>query len=105
VTVTTDMADDPAAGLAAERTRLAWRRTGLALAAGSVAAARLLQEVVGGAAWALGAVGLTASAALLVAAYRRHTSGLAGGGRLVTVCAAAVVTIGAASVAMVLGGL
>jgi len=97
--------DDPGAGLAAERTRLAWRRTGLALAAGSVAAARLGQEVLGGVAWALGAVGLAASAALLVAAYQRHTGGLAGGGRLVTVCAAAVLTIGVASVVLVLGGL
>ncbi|GIG22404.1 hypothetical protein Cch01nite_31280 [Cellulomonas chitinilytica] len=97
--------DDAVDGLAAERTRLAWRRTGLALAAGSVAAARLLQEVVGGVAWALGGIGLTASAALLVAAYQRHTGGLAGGGRLVTVCAATVVVIGAASVVMVLGGL
>ncbi|MBO9553841.1 DUF202 domain-containing protein [Cellulomonas sp.] len=95
----------PDEGLAAERTRLAWRRTGLALAAGSVAAARLLQEVVGGAAWALGIAGLAASAALLVAAYQRHTGEHAGGGRLVTVCAATVVVIGVASVLMVLGRL
>jgi putative membrane protein len=97
--------DDPATGLAAERTRLAWRRTGLALAAGSVAAARLFQEVVGGVAWSLGAAGLAASAALLVAAYRRHTGGPQGGGRLVTACAAGVVVIGVCSVLMVLGGL
>ncbi|MGY4645641.1 DUF202 domain-containing protein [Cellulomonas sp. URHB0016] len=101
--MTTD--HDPGTGLAAERTRLAWRRTGLSLAAGSVAAARLFQEVVGGAAWSLGAAGLAASAALLVAAYRRHTGSLTGGGGLVTVCAAGVVVIGVCSVLMVVGRL
>lgn len=95
----------PDEGLAAERTRLAWRRTGLALAAGSIAAARLLQEVIGGVAWAVGVAGLAASAALLVAAYQRHTGGHTGGGRLVTVSAVTVLVIGVASVLMVLGGL
>ena len=39
--------------LAAERTHLAWRRTAIGLTGGGVAAAHLLQEFLGAAAWSL----------------------------------------------------
>lgn len=95
--------DEPA-GLAPERTRLAWRRTSLALAVGSVAAGRLLQDVVGPVAWLLTLAALVASAALLVAAYRRHEDAAEGraGARLVTTCAAGVALVGLAALAIVL---
>lgn len=59
-------------GLQPERTALAWRRTALALTAASLVAFRVLPELLGGGAWVLAAVGLTASVGVLVAAHRRY---------------------------------
>lgn len=60
-------------GLQPERTELAWRRTALALGAGSLVAARLLPEVFQHAAWAFaGLAGLIAATVLWVAARRRY---------------------------------
>ena len=42
---------EPPPTLAAERTHLAWRRTAIGLTGGGVAAAHLLQEFLGPAAW------------------------------------------------------
>ncbi len=99
------MTDD--LGLAAERTRLAWRRTALGLAAGSVAAGRLLQDVVGTAAWGVALAGLVAAGVVLLAAGRRRGWLLSAarrdlpGGRLVTACAAGTALLGVAALAVV----
>lgn len=58
-------------GLQPERTALAWRRTALALAVGSLAVGRLLQARLGGAAWLLAVVGVALGLGLLLAARRR----------------------------------
>lgn len=54
-----------------ERTALAWRRTGLGLAIGSLAGARLLAPSVGGVAWLMAVTGVGLGTALLIAAGRR----------------------------------
>ncbi|MCZ4068857.1 DUF202 domain-containing protein [Microbacterium sp. H37-C3] len=60
-------------GLQPERTELAWRRTALALGAGSLVALRLFPVAFGHPAWAFGGVaGLVAAAALWLAARRRY---------------------------------
>jgi uncharacterized membrane protein YidH (DUF202 family) len=60
-------------GLQPERTELAWRRTALALAAGSLVALRLLPAAFGSAWWTLGGVaGLLVTAALYQGARRRY---------------------------------
>jgi len=91
--------------LARERTRLAWRRTALGLAGGAVAGARLLQDVVGPAAWLLALAGL--AAALLVARFarRRHESDpllTQRGGRLVTTVAVGTLLVGIAALVVLL---
>lgn len=60
------------AGLQPERTALAWRRTALAVAVGSLAALRILPEVLGP--WALipTALGAAVSLVALVATQRRY---------------------------------
>lgn len=59
-------------GLQPERTALAWRRTGLALLAGSLVAARILPESLGAWAVTIGLAGVAGSAALLYAIHRRY---------------------------------
>ncbi|MEU1972620.1 DUF202 domain-containing protein [Microbacterium sp. NPDC019599] len=60
-------------GLQPERTELAWRRTALALAAGSLVAFRLLPAAFGEAWWSLGGVaGLLMTAWLYIGARRRY---------------------------------
>ncbi|WP_374975820.1 DUF202 domain-containing protein [Microbacterium trichothecenolyticum] len=60
-------------GLQPERTELAWRRTALALAVGSLVAFRLLPSAFGDAWWALGGVaGLLATTWLYLSARRRY---------------------------------
>jgi Predicted membrane protein len=70
-------------GLQPERTALAWRRTGLALLAGSLVGTRILPEALGPLAAIPALTGVTASAALLYAIqsrYRRHRDHLSTGG-------------------------
>ena len=62
-------------GLQPERTALAWRRTGLVLVAGSLAALRFLPPVIGP--WTVlpVVVGIAAAVAVFVFAHRRHVAG------------------------------
>jgi putative membrane protein len=89
--------------LAAERTHLAWRRTAIGLTGGGVAAAHLLQEFTGLAAWSIAAVAVVVSVALAAISHRRHLAdgSLPPGGRLVAASTAGVVLIGVAAVAFV----
>lgn len=97
-------------GLAAERTRLAWRRTSLGLAGGSLAAGRLLQDVVGPVSWSVALLGLVTAGGVLLAAGRRRGWLLAAqrgelpGGRLVALCAVGVALLGLAALVVVLAG-
>ena len=59
-------------GLQAERTALAWRRTGLSLALASLAGARVLTTVFGLTSYLLGVLGLAAAAYFMVRADRRY---------------------------------
>lgn len=62
-------------GLQPERNELAWRRTTLAIAAGSLVAMRLLPAVFGHALWVIpGAVGLVVSGAVWIAARGRYST-------------------------------
>lgn len=99
-------------GLQPERTELAWRRTTLSLAVGSLVAMRLLPSVFGSAIWiSPGMFGLVAAGALFVAARRRyrimnrllladaHRPRMPGGGLLLALSSAATL-IGLTGVAV-----
>lgn len=101
-------------GLQPERTELAWRRTALALGAGSLIAMRLLPAAFDDVGWVgAGVAGLVASALIWIAARRRcrevntalrrhgDRAALPGAGELVFL-AALVTAIGAISLAIVL---
>lgn len=101
-------------GLQPERTELAWRRTCLALAVGSLIAMRLLPAVFGEALWAVGGVaGLIAAAWMWLAARRRYRCATRAlrqqgdratmpDGRLLLALASVVTAIAVTSVAVVL---
>lgn len=59
-------------GLQPERTALAWRRTGLALLAGSAVATRILPELLGPWSALIGLSGITAAGLLLGMIHRRY---------------------------------
>lgn len=60
-------------GLQPERTEMAWRRTSLSVAMGSLLAMRLLPQTLGHGAWlVVGVVGLCVSTVLWVGARRRY---------------------------------
>ncbi|MCR6688493.1 DUF202 domain-containing protein [Cellulomonas sp.] len=83
-----------AAGLARERTRLAWRRTALGAAAGSLAAGRLLAPLLGPWSWALAGAGLAATVVVVARATRHHVGSGTAPGRLVTGVTAIVAALG-----------
>jgi len=61
------------AGLQPERTELAWRRTALAIAVGSLVSMRILPVMMGSAMWIIaGVVGLIVAALLWVASRARY---------------------------------
>lgn len=61
------------AGLQPERTELAWRRTALAIAVGSLVSMRVLPVLLGSAYWIIaGVIGLIAAALLWVAGRARY---------------------------------
>lgn len=91
------------AGLQPERTALAWRRTALALATGSLVAGRLLAPGLGLWAWWVAAAGVALAGALAVVAHQRSAR-THRGGRLVTVCAAATLLLGVVASGFVLRG-
>jgi hypothetical protein len=99
-------------GLQPERTALAWRRTGLAVAVGAVAGARVLGPALGAGAVAVGVLGLALAALFLAGSTRRarrtqtallHDGHLAAGpgGRLVAAVCIACSTVGAAALILV----
>jgi len=62
------------AGLQIERTTLAWRRTALSVAVGSLIVMRLLPELLGSAWWATaGFIGIAMAGVMWATAARRHT--------------------------------
>lgn len=95
------MSTAPPPGLQPERTALAWRRTALGLATGSLVAGRLLSVELGVWSWWLAAAGVVLAGALAVAAHRRSAAPRRGG-RLVTACAAGVLGLGLLALAFVL---
>lgn len=90
------------AGLQPQRTDLAWRRTALSLAGGSVAAGKVLEPVLGGGSWALAVVGTGLAGLLAVVAHRRSRQEVAGG-RLVATCALTALALGLGALAFVVG--
>lgn len=99
-------------GLQPERTALAWRRTGLAVAVGAVAGMRLLVPALGTGAVVIGLLGL-ALAALLVAGSTRRARHVqvallrdgclatGPGGRLVATVCVACTAVGVAALVTV----
>ena len=98
-------------GLQPERTALAWRRAGLSLGVGSLAAGRLLEPVVHDA-WVLSGAGVALAVGLLLGARRRaalvdralHVDGTlaAGpGGGLLAATAVVAVLVGVAGLLVV----
>ncbi|MFS0699863.1 DUF202 domain-containing protein [Cellulomonas sp. 179-A 4D5 NHS] len=93
----------PPPGLQPERTALAWRRTALGLATGSLVAGRLLAPDLGLAAWGVAAAGVVLAGGLAAVAHRRSTREH-GGGRLVTACAGVALLLGVVAAVVVLRG-
>lgn len=108
------MTDRPAlfdAGLQPERTELAWRRTALSIAVGSLAALKVLPDLLGSVLWLLpGLGGLAFAAVLWIIARERakvYTAVLLGhrerhlpGGGLLLIMACFALTAGGLSLAM-----
>lgn len=101
-------------GLQPERTELAWRRTALALGAGSIVALRLLPVTFGHPVWAFGGfAGLAVAAVLWFTARRRYNAvndvlsregdrGVLPGASMLATLAALALAIGLVSLAVVI---
>ena len=108
-------------GLQPERTALAWRRSGLGMAVGALAALRVLPLTWGVAGFAVAAAALALAIAIIVASharYRRETAILLAargtaeplrvrlsGGALPAFIAASSIAVGIAALALVLARL
>lgn len=101
-------------GLQPERTELAWRRTALALGAGSLVALRLLPVAFGHPAWAFGGLaGLMLAAMLWISSRRRYRGvnlvltsdgdrGMLPGASMIAILAVIAFAIGLVSLAVVI---
>ncbi len=102
-------------GLQPERTALAWRRTGLAVAVGAIAGTRVLAPALGAGAVVVGMLGLALAALLVLGSTRRARRAevallrdgcLASGpgGRLVAAVCIACTAVGIAALVAVVAG-
>jgi uncharacterized membrane protein YidH (DUF202 family) len=101
-------------GLQPERTALAWRRTGLAVAVGAIASTRAFLHLLGVGAVAVGLLGIGLAALLLLGSTRRvrraeaallHDGTLVSGpgGRLVAAVCVVCTALGVAALVAVVG--
>jgi uncharacterized membrane protein YidH (DUF202 family) len=101
-------------GLQPERTALAWRRTGLAVAVGAIAGTRVLVSALGVGAVVVGLLGLTLAALLVLGSTRRARRAEAAllqdgdlaagpGGRLIAAVCVACTSVGVAALAVIVG--
>ncbi len=99
-------------GLQPERTALAWRRTGLAVAVGAIAGTRALLHLLGIGAVVVGLLGLGLAALLVLGSTRRARRTEAcllqdgnlvsgPGGRLIAAVCVACTTVGVAALSVV----
>jgi hypothetical protein len=99
-------------GLQPERTALAWRRTGLAVAVGAIAGTRLLAPALGAGALVVGLLGLSLAVLLVLGSTRRARRTEAcllqdgnlvsgPGGRLIAAVCVACTTVGVAALSVV----
>jgi hypothetical protein len=100
-------------GLQPERTALAWRRTGLAVAVGAIAGTRVLAPTLGAGAVVVGLLGLALAALLVLGSTRRARRAQVAllrdgclasgpGGRLIAAVCIACTSVGVAALAVVL---
>jgi putative membrane protein len=101
-------------GLQPERTALAWRRTGLAVAVGSIAGTRVLFPTLGAGAVVVGLLGLSLAVLLVLGSTHRVRRAEAcllrdgnlvsgPGGRLIAAVCLACTSLGVAALALVVG--
>jgi putative membrane protein len=103
--------DGPPPGVQPERTSLAWQRTALALAVGSLGAGRLLSDPLGPVAWLAATLGVILAVLLARTGARRalrwatvldaRPGATAPGGRTIALAAAGTLLLGIAAAVLV----